>query len=370
MEWSLLAILPGLIIWIIILLLPWRPWSTRETLDPQPDQTADLTAVTVLVPARNEAVTITATLTALKQQAPALKVILIDDESTDDTATLARASGLEQLTIITGTPLPKGWSGKLWALEQGRQQVQTPYLLLLDADIVLKPALVATALTMMQQQNLKMLSLMANLKMVSLWERLFLPAFIFFFKLLYPFQLANKPNTMIAAAAGGFILLDTAVLTQLGGFDCIKNALIDDCALAKAVKKQGYKTWLGLTHSALSIRSYDNLATILAMVTRTAYTQLTYSPLLLLVCTLLMVAAFAMPLLVLCASNQILCLLGLLTLLLQTICYLSTLRYYSIPFFYALSLPFVGILYLLMTWHSAIQYYFGNGANWKGRHYH
>lgn len=369
MELSLLAVMPGLLIWIAILLLPWRPWSTRESLDSQSTQNLSLSDVTVLIPARNEALTITDTLTALKEQGDGLKVVLIDDQSTDNTAECANSVNLDHLLIVSGTELPEGWSGKLWALEQGRQHIETRYLILLDADIVLKPGLIPTLIKMAQGNDIKMISLMAHLKMLSVWEKLLMPAFIFFFKLLYPFHLSNMPGSKIAAAAGGCILLEANVLEELGGFHCIKDALIDDCSLAKQVKQKGHKIWTGLTHSAISIRSYDTLSTLWQMVARTAYTQLAYSPLLLLLCTFLMVAAFGLPIAALLQTQSIIFFAGLITLCLQVVCYLPTLRYYSMNPVYALSLPLIGVLYLVMTWSSAYRYYFGKGASWKDRHY-
>ncbi len=368
MEFTFLAILPGLLIWLSILLLPWRPWSTRESLDSTDIiEKPDLSDITVLIPARNEADNITETLSALKKQGNNLNVILVDDQSTDNTSGLAKSVGLENLTIVYGKELSEGWSGKLWALEQGRQQVKTPYIILLDADIVLKDNLISIVLEKAKNEQLQMLSLMAFLKMQSFWEKLLMPAFIFFFKLLYPFHLSNKPNSWIAAAAGGFIFIEAKVLEELGGFECIKNALIDDCSLAKQVKSKKRKTWTGMTHSAISIRSYDTLSSIWQMVARTAYTQLFYSPLLLLVCTLLMLAAFCLPAAALFQEQTFFT--GLIILAIQVACYLPTLRYYSMNPAYAVCLPTIGVLYLVMTWSSAYRYYFAKGANWKGRHY-
>ena len=368
MELTLMVILPGLLIWLSILLLPWRPWSTRESLDSSDSiEKPDLSDITVLIPARNEADNITETLSALNNQGNYLNVILVDDQSTDNTTELAKSVGLQYLTIVYGKELAEGWSGKLWALEQGRQHVKTPYIILLDADIVLKDNLIPVVLEKVKNEQLQMLSLMAFLKMQSLWEKLLMPAFIFFFKLLYPFHLSNKHNSWIAAAAGGFIFIETKVLEELGGFECIKNALIDDCSLAKQVKDKKHKTWTGMTHSAVSIRSYDTLSSIWQMVARTAYTQLFYSPLLLLVCTLLMLAAFGLPVAALFPTQTLF--VGLLILAIQVICYLPTLRYYSMNPAYALFLPLIGTLYLVMTWSSAYRYYFAKGANWKGRYY-
>ncbi len=368
MELTLLAVLPGLLIWTSILLLPWRPWSTRESLDSLASvKNRDLSEITVLIPARNEALTIKETLSALKDQGNNLNVILVDDQSTDNTAKIAKSINLENLSIISGSEPREGWSGKLWALEQGRQHVKTPYLILLDADIVLEKNLIPVVLEKTRTEQLQMLSLMAFLKMKTFWEKLLMPAFIFFFKLLYPFHLSNKPNSWIAAAAGGFIFIETKILEELGGFECIKNELIDDCSLAKQVKKNKHKIWTGMTHSAISIRSYETLSSIWQMVARTAYTQLLYSPLLLLLCTFLMIMAFGLPVVALLHNQSVI--FGLLILGLQVLCYLPTLRYYSMNPSYALVLPLIGVLYLVMTWSSAYRYYFAKGANWKGRYY-
>jgi hopene-associated glycosyltransferase HpnB len=368
MELSFLAILPGLLIWLSILLLPWRPWSTRESLDSSASaQNRDLSDITVLIPARNEALNIVDTLSALKDQGDNLNVILVDDQSTDNTVDLANSVELKNLTILSGTELAEGWSGKLWALEQGRQHVKTPYLILLDADIALAKNLIPVVLEKVKNEQLQMLSLMAFLKMQTFWEKLLMPAFIFFFKLLYPFHLSNKPDSWIAAAAGGFIFIETKVLEELRGFECIKNALIDDCSLAKQVKNNKHKTWTGMTHSAISIRSYETLSSIWQMVARTAYTQLFYSPLLLLLCTFLMLIAFGLPVAALFNSHTLI--FGLTILIIQVICYLPTLRYYSMNPVYTLFLPLIGVLYLVMTWSSAYRYYFAEGANWKGRYY-
>jgi hopene-associated glycosyltransferase HpnB len=370
MEFPFLAIVPGLLIWISILVLPWRPWSTRESLDSLPDtQDYDLSDITVLIPARNEALTIADTLSALKQQGCGLNIILVDDQSTDNTAELAKSVNLKHLTIISGTELADGWSGKLWALEQGRQYVKTPYLILLDADIVLAKNLIPVVLEKVKNEQLQMLSLMAFLKMDSFWETLLMPAFIFFFKLLYPFHLSNKPNSWVAAAAGGFIFIETNILEELGGFNCIKDTLIDDCSLAKQVKQKKHEIWTGMTHSAISIRSYESLSSIWQMVARTAYTQLFYSPVLLLLCTLLMVTAFGLPIAALLQGQGLTFISGSIILFIQVFCYLPTLRYYSVNPLYALLLPFIGVLYLVMTWSSAYRYYFAKGANWKGRYY-
>ena len=362
-------VLPGLCIWATILLLPWRPWSTRESIDATSTATADLSDITILIPARNEAPYIQATLSSASNQGHNHKIILIDDGSTDATATLAGSLQLPNLNIIQGKPLPPGWSGKLWALEQGRLQADSNYLLLLDADIRLEPGLLPALLTKLRQENLQFISLMAFLRMETRWEKMLMPAFIYFFKLLYPFQLSNSASRLVAAAAGGCILIDRRILDESGGFSAVKDQLIDDCALARRVKNHGGKTWIGLSHSALSQRCYEDLQTIWEMVARTAFTQLRYSGALLLVCTFLMLSAFVVPVAGIFSGNVISITLSCLTFLLMTISYLPTLNYYGVNLLWACTLPLTGLLYLLMTWSSAINYWRGVGASWKGRNY-
>ena len=155
--------------------------------------------------------------------------------------------------------MPSGWSGKLWALQQGLQHVKTPLVLLLDADIELKPGIVGSLREHMQQYEVAFISLMAAPMMSNFWEKLLMPAFVYFFKLLYPFYLSNSGKSKVAAAAGGCILMQSRLLDEIGGFAAIKNELIDDCSLAKRIKSKGHKTWIRLTHSACSIRPYGNL---------------------------------------------------------------------------------------------------------------
>ena len=369
METFFLVIALGLLIWIIILLLPSRPYSTRESLETHSAESVSLPEVTVLIPVRNEASTIVKSLSALKDHDPKLKIILIDDQSIDNTVELASSTEIENLIILSGTQLPSGWSGKLWALEQGLKYIDTDYLLLIDADIILKPGLITRILYKAKKYDIKLVSLMAHLRMVSSWERLLMPAFVFFFKLLYPFHLSNLPNSRIAAAAGGCMLLETKILKELGGFKSIRNALIDDCSLAKKIKQNGYRTWIGLTHSAISTRRYDKLLTIQKMISRTAYTQLNYSLSLLLLCTILMIIAFVIPYVAILQTQPTIIIIGLVTLCIQTICYFPILRYYSINHIYALSLPLAAMFYLVFTLSSAYSYYFNKGVVWKERYY-
>ncbi|HDZ90766.1 MAG TPA: glycosyltransferase [Deltaproteobacteria bacterium] len=357
-------------IWTVILLLPWRPWATAEFLDPAPDSGgSDLSDITVLIPARNEAHLIQATLMGLKAQGRGLKIVLVDDCSVDDTAGAAAACGGEDLTVVSGEPAPSGWSGKLWALEQGLGHVSTGLILLLDADIELRPGLVRTLRTKMHEEGLHLVSLMAALRMVSFWERLLMPAFIYFFKMLYPFRLSNSTSPLIAAAAGGCILVETEVLREIGGFSAIRGELIDDCALARLAKSSGRRTWIGLSHSARSLRSYEDFRPIWNMVARTAFHQLRYSTLLLLLCTVMMLILFLIPVAGIFFSSTLSKILSATALCAMILTYLPTLRFYGLSWTWATSLTAAGMLYLAMTWTSAVRYWQGRGSEWKGRAY-
>jgi len=308
------------------------------------------------------------TLAGLAVQGSGMRVIVIDDESTDRTAEVARASGIEQLEVISGQPLPAGWSGKLWALEQGRTRVRTELVLLLDADIVLAHGILSALRTKLREERLHLVSLLAHLGMATSWEKLLLPAFVYFFKLIYPFRLTNSSRSRVAAAAGGCILLRAQGLDGIGGFTAVKDAFIDDCALASRIKTAGGRTWLGLTHCAHSQRRYT-LANIWNMVARTAYTQLRYSPLLLLACTILMILYYLVPPAVLTLSHGVTRVLAASGCAMLALPYLPILHYYRLSPLWALLLPFIAMLFLAMTWSSALRYYRGERSRWKGRSY-
>lgn len=361
--------LPGCLIWIAILALPWRPWSTRESLDGDTSLPDDLDDVTVLIPARNEQECIARTLRSVAAQGRGHRIILIDDQSTDATVAEAVGLNLPGLHILTGQALPPGWTGKLWALEQGRHEADSDYLLLLDADIELLPGTLPALLAKLRSEGRQLVSLMAFLRMQSFWEKLLMPAFIYFFKLLYPFHLSNSGSRFIAAAAGGCILIESRALSTAGGFAAIQGALIDDCRLARRIRDSGGGTWIGLTHSACSRRRYEGLGVIWDMVARTAYTQLHYSPWLLGLCTLLMAAAFLLPVAALFMADSAAAAVAAAALALMWISYLPTLKYYNLHPAWGLALPAVGALYMLMTWSSAWRHWQGSSAVWKDRVY-
>lgn len=364
-DWALT--LGPLLFWVGLLMAPWRPWSTRERLeaDPAAGGSPDLSDITVLIPARNEADTLYDTLGALHAQGSGLQVVVIDDQSSDATATVAAAFAATQ--VISGQPLPAGWAGKLWALEQGKSVVHTPMILLLDADIRLQPGLLGTLQAFKQHSGKHVVSLMADLRRQSFWDCLLLPTFVYYFKLLYPFALSNARHRHVAAAAGGCVLVDTEVLQRIGAFGCLRGALIDDCSLARQVKNAGYRTWVGLSRDVVSTRRYGTLVSIHDMVARSAFTQLGYSAWLLMAVTAIFAVAYAGPFAML-ASPQTRP-WALIAWAAMTLSYVPVLRYYRMSALWALLLPLSAALYLGMTWSSAIRYWRGIRSHWKGRIY-
>jgi hopene-associated glycosyltransferase HpnB len=340
-------------------------------------------ALAAIIPARDEAAGIGETVASLLRQpyAGAFNVIVVDDQSRDGTAQVARdaAASLGQadrLKVVTGRPLPAGWTGKLWAQQQGVALVEDlspeglpnppAYLLFTDADIVYGadalPQLVARALA----NDLVLTSLMVKLRCKSFAERLLVPAFIFFFQMLYPFAWANDPRRRTAAAAGGCMLVRRDVLHQAGGLAAIRGALIDDCALAKLLKARG-PIWIGLTERVHSIRAYAKLADIRRMVSRTAYAQLGYSPLLLAGTIVGLALVYLAPVTLAAFADGVPQFLGLFVWLLMALAFRPTLRLYGVSAFCGLLLPAIAGIYMAFTLDSAYQHARGRGGMWKGR---
>jgi hopene-associated glycosyltransferase HpnB len=362
------------VIWTAILLAPWRAWSTQEQLDgtagsPGGDATTDCSDVTALIPARDEAAVIGNTIAALRAQGVGLQIIVIDDQSVDGTADVARSAGGDACRVIAGSSMPGGWVGKMWALEQGRHAVRTPLTLLLDADIELRPDILAALLARRRLDGRQLLSLMAVLEMESTWDKLLVPAFVYFFKLLYPFRISNSPSRFVAAAAGGCVLVETGMLEQIGGFAAIRAELIDDCALARRIKSAGGRTWIGLTHSAVSRRRLGTLRASWQMVARSAFAQLRFSALLLACCVALLALAFWVTPVTWITGPGTARWLAALASGAMIASYIPVLRFYGRSPLWALALPVTGTLYLLMTVSSAIRSWRGVGATWKGRTY-
>lgn len=366
MLWLSLTLM-GAMAWLTVAAV--GAWRITELFEPD-GVPASLADITVLIPARNEAQTLGVCLHALVAQGADLQIVVVDDQSTDSTLQIARSALNGRGEVIAGAPLPKGWVGKLWALEQGRRAVKTRFVLLLDADISLTPGVVAGLHKKMQQQQLALASLMVDLPTQCLAEKLLIPAFVFFFKLLYPFELSNNPRfTRIAGAAGGCILLDTHALDQIGGFASLRDALIDDCTLAARIKAQGFRTWIGLTHSARSLRGYDGFMPIGNMIARSAFSQLRFSPLLLLAVTAVFGIMFLLPPLGMLLASGAALWLALLTWVAMVLLYLPLLAHYRLSMAWALAMPVIAAFYLGMTWLSAWRHWRGVNVRWKGRDY-
>ena len=331
-------------------------------------------AVVAVVPARNEADHIAASIgSLLRQEYPgSFRIILVDDDSSDGTAliaTRAAAFAPNRLIVVGSEGPPRGWAGKTWAVKQGiasAEELQPEYLLLTDADIVHAPDTLAWLVKQARAGGFVLTSLMAKLRCESLAERTHVPAFIYFFQMLFPFSWVSKPHASTAAAAGGCMLVRADALENAGGIASIRNALIDDCSLAEKLKKVG-PVWLGLTDRARSIRPYDTLADVRRMIARSAYAQLRYSPLLLAATIAMMVLTFIAPPLLAIFATGLARYLGIVVWLAMTISYIPTLRFYRLSPLWSLALPGIAALYLYYTIISAYDHMRGRGGQWKGR---
>lgn len=366
--------LAAALLWLVALLLPWRAWSTRERLDPVPaeaDERGAGEAVTALIPARDEAASIRRTLESVLAQPDVAEAVVVDDGSSD--ATGAIASSVRGVRVVLGAARPPGWSGKLWAQQQGLERIDTPRVLLVDADIAVAPGMVAALSDKLEREGLDQVSIMATLPTDSLPEKLMLPAFVFFFKQLYPFAWVNRADRPVAAAAGGCVLVRREALQRAGAFAAWRDALIDDCELARRVQASGGRIWLGLSRGVVSLRRHRDLGSILETVRRTAYVQLGCSPALLLAVCTLMLVLFALPPTALASgvatADPLLAAAGAVAWLLMAIAYLPQVRFQRLAPGWALSLPVAGLLFLFATLDSAARHHFGAGPGWKGRRY-
>ena len=339
-------------------------------------------AVSAVVPARDEAETVGETVASLlRQDYPrAFNVVLVDDQSRDSTARIARDAavalgGGDRLDIISGRPLPAGWTGKLWAQSQGVEHaVTTPtsldYLLLTDADIVFAPGALLSLVARAEQHGLVLNSLIVKLRCKSFAERMFVPAFIFFFQMLYPFAFVNDPRRATAAAAGGCMLVRREALQAAGGLAAIRGALIDDCALAKLLKARG-RIAIALTEHAHSVRTYPTIGDVRRMVARTAYAQLRYSPLLLAGAVLGLALSYLAPVALALFAAGFAQFAGLFAWASMAIAFRPILRFYGMSSFgswlWAAALPAIAAMYMAFTLDSAYQHARGRGGMWKGR---
>jgi hopene-associated glycosyltransferase HpnB len=349
-------------------LLPYRPAEVAAGVAAR--------SVVAIIPARDEAAVIARAVASLLAQKydGALHIVIVDDQSSDGTAGIAHAAAAfentgDRLTICTGRPLPPGWTGKLWAVRQGLEsaQIKQPdYFLLTDADIVHGPSSVSELVALSEAGGYDLVSLMVRLNCRSFWEKLLIPAFVFLFFKLYPPRWVADPTRRTSAAAGGCMLIRAETLARIGGIDSIRREIIDDCALARRVKAVG-KVWLGPSAQTRSIREYRSLRAIWDMVVRSAFAQLGYSPLILVLTVLSMALTYLAPPLLLVSSEPAAALCGTIAWLGMSMAFLPTLRAYDTSPLLAPLLPAITLFYTAATIASAVQFWCGRGGYWKGR---
>jgi hopene-associated glycosyltransferase HpnB len=376
---GLIIAMLALAVWVYLMTARGGYWLAAERDDRgEGAPPAVWPRVTAVIPARDEVETIGTTIRSLLGQAypGAFSIILVDDESRDGTAEAAQvaaaaAGSADRLTVLAGRPLPAGWTGKLWAVHQGVAQATSAapapdYLLLTDADITYGPGALAPLVARAEAGGNALTSLMVKLRCESLAERIFVPAFVYFFQMLYPFGWVNRRDHALGAAAGGCMLVRPQALAAAGGIAAIRGALIDDCALGAALKRQG-PVWLGLTDRVTSARPYEHIEDIRRMVARSAYAQLGYSPPMLAGCLLGMALTYlAAPVLAFFGSGLAQA-LGAAAFALMIVSYQPILRFYRRSPLWGLALPLIALAYMAFTLDSAYQHVRGRGGLWKGR---
>ena len=361
--------------WAYLVLARGSFWRTKSANPDASDKAVLLGGVAAVVPARNEAELIGPVVTSLLNQNVAMTVIVVDDESTDGTADVARRAAektgkVDALTVIQGKPLPAGWTGKLWSMHQGIEHARASnpaWVMLTDADVLHGPETAANLGLIASQGNHDLVSFMVKLHCESLPEKLLIPAFVYFFFMLYPPAWVRNTRRSTAGAAGGCMLVRLETLDRAGGLGAIRSAVIDDCALAGLLKHRGGKLWIGLTDQSRSLRRYETFSQVEHMVSRTAFNQLKHSSLMLL-CTILgMIITYLAPLLLLLTGSKVAIVMGAAAWIAMTITYATMVRYYRLNSAWALTLPLAALFYLGATIHSAFKYWNGRGGEWKGR---
>jgi hopene-associated glycosyltransferase HpnB len=369
MHLELVVAALALATWVYLFVARGLFWRSTPELVPSPAPARNRAArVDVIVPARDEAATIAPVMASLlEQDYPLFTVILVDDNSSDGTA--ERAGRSSRLKLIQGRPKPAGWSGKMWALSQGVAAGDAPLILFTDADIVHDARHLSALVRHLEDARLDMVSEMVKLNCESLAERALVPAFVYFFQMLYPFARVNDPRSTVAAAAGGTVLIRRQMLERIGGIEAIKGALIDDVSLARAVKVTGGAIFLGHSGLADSVRPYAHFADIWHMVARTAFTQLRYSAVLLTATLAGLALVWLVPpgLALFAHGWGRACGLGACALAAAS--YPPTLVRYRRSPLWALALPFIALFYMAATIGSALDHWRGAGARWKSRSY-
>jgi hopene-associated glycosyltransferase HpnB len=371
---TIVAVL-AVITWSYLALARGSFWRIKNAKPVANDKAEFPGGVVAVVPARNEAELIGSVVASLLNQSVAMPMILVDDESTDGTADVAqhaaeKAGKSDALIVIRGKPLPTGWTGKLWSMQQGieRARAMNPtWLLLVDADVVHGPETVANLSLIASQGPYDLVSFMVKLHCESLPERLLIPAFVYFFFMLYPPAWIRDNRRSTAGAAGGCMLVRAETLERAGGLESIRSAVIDDCSLARLLKQHDGRLWMELTDQSLSLRRYETFSHIEHMISRTAFNQLKHSSLLLLGTIAGMVITYLAPPLLLLTRSKLTIFMGAAAWAAMTVTYSTMVRYYRLNPAWALTLPLAALFYLGATIHSALNYWTGRGGDWKGR---
>jgi hopene-associated glycosyltransferase HpnB len=370
-----LAAIP-LAIWLYLLLARGNFWKLSED-DIAPKTLENWPRVAAIVPARNEAETISRAIAGLvRQDYPgAFEVVVMDDQSEDGSATLARqaageSGAAQRVTVHSVATLPPGWTGKLWALNEGISEAaeKAPaYFWFTDADIIHAPDTLRRLVFRAERDALDLASLMVLLQAKTFPERLLIPPFLYFFLMLYPPRWIADPKARTAGAAGGCILLRRDALERIGGIAAIRNEVIDDCALARALKRSGGRIWMGLTRASVSLREYGNFAEIRDMIARNAFTQLRYSFVQLIAALAGLFVTFWLGWILFFTGNDLAWIMASTAVALMTTTFLLTVLFYGLPPHWAFTLPFAAVFYGYATCLSAARYWLGRGGQWKGR---
>jgi len=369
----------SLIIWVLLTFFRGAFWQLRAFDDDvaRHESPPVWPRVVAIAPARNEAETIGRSVESLVAQdyAGEFQILIVDDHSEDATAVLAQRAAqaggaTDRVFIAQATPLPPGWTGKLWALEQGVSQAvafSPDYLWFTDADILHAPDTLRRLVARAESGGLDLVSLTVLWQVKTAPERLLIPPFIYFFLKLYPPKWIADSRSRIAGAAGGCILLRRGALERIGGISAIRGEVIDDCALARAVKRSGGKLWMGLTRKSASLRVYATFAEIRDMIARTAFTQLKYSASILFGTVAGMALAYLLPVALTFHTHALVWRMSLAAWALMTITYLPTVRFNGLSPLWAPLLPVAAAFYTYATCLSAVRYWLGRGGQWKGR---
>lgn len=375
-----LAIFGGvfaLLIWGYLLFARGSFWHVQTRNNSQGETSSLPPRVAVVMPARNEADVIAPSISSLLHQtcSESIHIFLVDDGSTDDTVRWAREAASKagksaMLTVREGCPLPPGWTGKLWAIHQGlaeAREFNPDFFLLTDADILHARDSISTLAAIAEAGGYDLASYMVKLRCKTVAERLLIPAFVFFFFKLYPPAWIADSRRRTAGAAGGCILIRPDALVRAGGIESIRHEIIDDCALARAVKRSGGKVWLGLSASTSSLRRYDSFAQIGRMISRAAFNQLRHSALLLFFALLGLILTYLLPPALLFSGHPLPITLGAAACAAMVFAYLPLVRFYGLNPLWTLTLPLAALFYWCATLHSAFMFWSGRGGEWKGR---